>query len=359
MKLYLARRKNVMRDFQKRLEDVKRKNHRGTPGAWVNRKKIWRKKREEKELKMSEVLREKNRELIEFLQNEGPDTARLGLVEAPCNDRSSEYPSWESLPWPASSRIFLHLRTDKECADLANLTQVSTHFHSGLKEFMMNPLNRPTIKKLCLQKDYDKLSVDISLYPSNIPLHSLYAGTFKRKRGSFYSTLHVKLNGLEDPATEQVSNLLSSFIEKASIDGFNFTSSDFSFSSHLLRNSTFGDLDISQWALTDSIGSFITSLAVHTKDLRISCDSPRLSNTAAFITQLASTVSSLHLSHYSMPTFSFFGLPRSFWKEFLNEKLANGSFECIYSDNLEEVITKAPFILPDTPMEWLVWEKKA
>ncbi|GMR50195.1 hypothetical protein PMAYCL1PPCAC_20390, partial [Pristionchus mayeri] len=74
--LYLARRKNLLSDFEKKLEEVKRGNQsisaRSRRLAWVNREEIWREKREAKEMKMFEARNQKNRELIKFLHNEGP-----------------------------------------------------------------------------------------------------------------------------------------------------------------------------------------------------------------------------------------------------------------------------------------------
>ncbi|GMR57290.1 hypothetical protein PMAYCL1PPCAC_27485, partial [Pristionchus mayeri] len=54
---------------------------------------------------------------------------------------------------------------------------------------------------------------------------------------------------------------------------------------------------------------------------------PRLSDPAAFIAQLAALpVTNIYLGDKCSP---FVGLPHSFWTTFLNENLANGSFEWV------------------------------
>ncbi|GMR49429.1 hypothetical protein PMAYCL1PPCAC_19624, partial [Pristionchus mayeri] len=74
--LYLSRRKNLASDFAKKLEEVKTKHQRGSADsrflAWNKREKIWRRKREEDEIKAIERLNQKNKELIEFLQKNSP-----------------------------------------------------------------------------------------------------------------------------------------------------------------------------------------------------------------------------------------------------------------------------------------------
>ncbi|GMR51805.1 hypothetical protein PMAYCL1PPCAC_22000, partial [Pristionchus mayeri] len=87
-----------------------------------------------------------------------------------------EFPSWESLPYPASHRIFYHLLADEECTDLSNLAKVSTHFRTEVKKFIEN--NKPGIKFVKLSKCYGSISitygnrmlamlVKIHLYPAN------------------------------------------------------------------------------------------------------------------------------------------------------------------------------------------------
>ncbi|GMR52242.1 hypothetical protein PMAYCL1PPCAC_22437, partial [Pristionchus mayeri] len=78
---------------------------------------------------------------------------------------------------------------------------------------------------------------------------------------------------------------------------------------------------------------FILSLAPHSKKINIICDESPLSNPATFITQLAIDVSSSVLVDHSCNSTSFFGLSHSFWKQFLNEKLSNGSFESVHAGN--------------------------
>ncbi|GMR31390.1 hypothetical protein PMAYCL1PPCAC_01585, partial [Pristionchus mayeri] len=174
--------------------------------------------------------------------------------------------------------------------------------------------------------------------------------------------LRVSLNGLEDPIVEQLSNLLSSSINFTRIysvaEQYNFTPADYMLCSHLLRNSTMIRLVLNVKILDDITAPSIMSIVSHTKDIRIECDETRLSDPAAFITQLAFDVSNSTLFHSSCSRSSFFGLPHSFWKKFLYEKLSNGSFESIEAGNMSGKITKAPIDLPVTEMMFLKWHKK-
>ncbi|GMR52190.1 hypothetical protein PMAYCL1PPCAC_22385, partial [Pristionchus mayeri] len=272
------------------------------------------------------------------------------------------FSSWESIPWPANNRIFYHLRTDEDCFDLTILAEVSTHFRSGVKEFMKKSDNRPGVKSVHFSKDEDGISVEIQLYPSNLPFHfldTLAVGRFKRFRGFSNLALEVTLNGINDPIFNQVSDLLSTSIKKdVRIYSNDFTPADFLLCSQLLRKSTFGKLVIYTTTVHDSNAPHILSMATHTKEILFDCDETHLADPAAFITELYSCVASVFVDECSSSTTSFFGLSLSFWKKFLNDRLANGTFEYIETGNMEGKITKAPFDLPDTPIEWLEWLKK-
>ncbi|GMR31397.1 hypothetical protein PMAYCL1PPCAC_01592, partial [Pristionchus mayeri] len=174
--------------------------------------------------------------------------------------------------------------------------------------------------------------------------------------------LRVALNGLEDPIVEQVSDFLSSSISATYIYFSDVTSHsslpDYQLYTHFLRNSILARLVANVVTLDDNTASSILSVASHTKDIRVNCREARLSDPASFITSISLDVSSSSISDLSSNNSSFFGLPHSFWNTFLNEKLANGSFEYTETRNMEGVIRKAPFILPDTPIRQLEWIKK-
>ncbi|GMR52180.1 hypothetical protein PMAYCL1PPCAC_22375, partial [Pristionchus mayeri] len=171
--------------------------------------------------------------------------------------------------------------------------------------------------------------------------------------------LEVTLKGLEDPIQDQLSSLLSSCIKSASINDWTFTkASDFPLCTHILRNSTFLRLGIRAKRLEDDIAGHIHSLTSKAQTISIACYEKQLSDQAAFITNLASSLIFVDLRDRSCTTSSFFGLPHSFWNTFLNENHANSSFESIETGNMTEWIMEAPFVLPDTPIEWLEWHKK-
>ncbi|GMR50211.1 hypothetical protein PMAYCL1PPCAC_20406, partial [Pristionchus mayeri] len=73
--LYLGRRRILKRDLRMMLAGVK-KGQRIIVGsrrlAWIYREEIWRRKRERENTKKIEALKEKNGQLLEFLQKEGP-----------------------------------------------------------------------------------------------------------------------------------------------------------------------------------------------------------------------------------------------------------------------------------------------
>ncbi|GMR31453.1 hypothetical protein PMAYCL1PPCAC_01648, partial [Pristionchus mayeri] len=277
----------------------------------------------------------------------------------------TESPSWSTLPAisrPFINRLCFHLRTDEECADLANLAQVSTHFHTGVHEFMKRRDNQPGIKVVQLMKVEEGLFVVIELYPSNIPFYRLLdieSERFERFGDSSDPQLGVTLNGSEDPMIEQLSDLFSSPIKLSFVDEqANFTPDDLPLCANLLRNSIISHLSLQIERLDDNAVPSILSLASHIKDFDAIFPTVQLSDPSSFITQLASVVSSSILMDRSSTASSFLGLPHSFWKKYLNEKLANDSFEFIETGNIDRKITKAPFNLPDTNIRWLEWHKK-
>ncbi|GMR57248.1 hypothetical protein PMAYCL1PPCAC_27443, partial [Pristionchus mayeri] len=108
--------------------------------------------------------------------------------------------------------------------------------------------------------------------------------------------------------------------------------------------------DIRYMWLDDTTAPSILEIASHSKELKLG--ESGLSDSAAFITQLASmdiTRVSLYVILYFFPATEFFTLPRSFWRTFLNEKLANGSFECveIAIGREQQKFTMAPIDLPE------------
>ncbi|GMR57852.1 hypothetical protein PMAYCL1PPCAC_28047, partial [Pristionchus mayeri] len=126
-----------------------------------------------------------------------------------------EYPSWESLPWPALDRIFSFLRTDEECYDLANLANVSTHFRAAVKKYMGTPSNRPGLESVYILKSSNGLDIGVTFFPINIPFYDLSKldwGRFERVPIGL-DHLRVMLKDSEDPAVEQVTVLLSTTIQ--------------------------------------------------------------------------------------------------------------------------------------------------
>ncbi|GMR52695.1 hypothetical protein PMAYCL1PPCAC_22890, partial [Pristionchus mayeri] len=290
----------------------------------------------------------------------------------------------------------------RECTDLANLAEVSTHFRAGVKEFMRRAENRPGIRNVDLRKnEQGRLNVYMFLYPSNIPfygLSSLDKGRFRMYSNSLDPRIKVILNGPQDSLVEQVSDMLSSCIKKAYIHGYRFTPEDLSLCKHLLRDSTIPFLDIST-KLDDTTAPIVLSLASHTEEFMLYYDDQLLSDPANFVNQLASyPISSFLIVDWYTSTSSYFGLQNSFWEKFLNEvrmffiivhrkfcevkrnasiymfpnkvrmfkkpktkkilqKLAKGSFQSVETANIDEKITMAPFVIPDTDMGFIEWNK--
>ncbi|GMR52197.1 hypothetical protein PMAYCL1PPCAC_22392, partial [Pristionchus mayeri] len=154
----------------------------------------------------------------------------------------NEPPSWGSLPAicrPFIQRLCFHLRNEEDCADLGNLAKISTHFRTGVKEFMNN--NRPGVYSVDLRKTDERISVEMSLYPSNIPFYelpNLNEWRFLRWRGSAYPKMTATLNALETNVANQVSGLLSTHIKNLRIFGEGLAPSDFLLCSQLLSKST-------------------------------------------------------------------------------------------------------------------------
>ncbi|GMR51802.1 hypothetical protein PMAYCL1PPCAC_21997, partial [Pristionchus mayeri] len=276
----------------------------------------------------------------------------------------TEFPNWGKLPVisrPFLNRLCFHLRNDEECEDLANIAQVSSDFHTGVHNYMKRANNRPGVRWAEIFKNRDGMNVMIQLFPSNLPFHALDTldlGRFQRFGGPPNPQLYAILNGLEDPIKDQVSGLISSCIKQAKVNAANFSPSDFQQCSQMLQNSDIGTLVFQTTRMGDEAASFILSLAARTEELEVHCHGAQLSNPASFITQLAFVASSALLVDFSFTPASFYGLSHSFWKKFLNEKLANGSFKSIKTGNMRRTTMQTTFDLPDTPMRWLEWHKK-
>ncbi|GMR41103.1 hypothetical protein PMAYCL1PPCAC_11298, partial [Pristionchus mayeri] len=287
---------------------------------------------------------------------------RLNLESPKKIDNSpalNQPPSWGSLPWPALNRLCFHLRTDEDCADLANLAQVSTHFRTGVKEFMKRDENRPGIEKLHTQ-EWCGLNLKIDLYPGNLPFHGPFERDYRRLRHLSPRFLKVPY-AMDAPESliNQVSELLSSRIKDARIDVRQFTSAHFSFCAKMLRKSTFGYLEVHVERLDDTNVAHILSLASLTKKFKIVCEeTPQLADPASFITQLTSKAKhSILRDRSSSLASSFFGLHHSFWKDFLNESLYYRSLDVIEIDS-RGYIRDPYFILPDFPIHELMLYKQ-
>ncbi|GMR33060.1 hypothetical protein PMAYCL1PPCAC_03255, partial [Pristionchus mayeri] len=122
-------------------------------------------------------------------------------------------------------------------------SQVSTHFHAGVKEFMKK--NRPAIGCVDFVRVAGALvtGVGFFLIPANLPffgLETLDSGRYERWGTPGEPSVHVDVNGLEDPICEQVSDLLSSPIQRVNIyHGFAGLSPNYPpLCAHLLRAPT-------------------------------------------------------------------------------------------------------------------------
>ncbi|GMR57841.1 hypothetical protein PMAYCL1PPCAC_28036, partial [Pristionchus mayeri] len=184
----------------------------------------------------------------------------------------SEYPSWESLPWPALDRIFSYLRTYTECEDLTNLAMVSTRFRAEVKEFMRYSRNRAGLYGVEIRATNGGLELTLELILTNLPFYDLHDLDWDRchrggKRSKVYdfSTLEVTLKGPEDPGFEQMTVLLSTIFcsarihELYGVDGV--SAAYLSMCAQLLRASTFYELSMSDPHLDDVTAPSIIAIA--------------------------------------------------------------------------------------------------
>ncbi|GMR57252.1 hypothetical protein PMAYCL1PPCAC_27447, partial [Pristionchus mayeri] len=241
--------------------------------------------------------------------------ADIGWIDAFCRDFASqcrcldvddtqkveshkdltESSSWESLLWPAFNCVCFHLHDNKKCTDLAKLAQVSTHYYSGVNEFMKKPKNRPAFERVDLSKQVGRAPfMGICLYPSNFLFYGLNAldmGRFRRYSFSGKPGLCVEPNGTEDPIIDQVSSLLSGHINCVEISNYEggLVSADLSLFAQLLRKATIGQFRFHFMEIDDSCIPSIIDIASRAKELDFfKVDEEQLSDKAAFITQLAS-----------------------------------------------------------------------
>ncbi|GMR57723.1 hypothetical protein PMAYCL1PPCAC_27930, partial [Pristionchus mayeri] len=271
----------------------------------------------------------------------------------------------ESLPWPARNRLFYFLRSDKECTDLNTLSQVSTHFHCGVKEFMRRENNRPGLWIVIFKYTEVGLDVEIILYPFNLPFYNLTIldmGRFKRTMIDFsrVPALQVTLTGPEDPLIDQLGEFLSTSIEEVWIGEYRrgLTPTDLSLCAKLLSASTIEDLQFESVTLDDVTAPLILSIISRASNLLHlwSYTKPLITDPAEFVRALFSSSVGLVCIHNSSPL--FVGLSNAFWEKFLNEKLSNGSFERVQTGNKTgRTIKKAPINLPDTPIRYIKWQK--
>ncbi|GMR57256.1 hypothetical protein PMAYCL1PPCAC_27451, partial [Pristionchus mayeri] len=223
-----------------------------------------------------------NENVIEIDQpNDDPDNSR-----------------WDTLRWkarPAFERIASLLRSDGDCADLRNLSMVSTYFRPEVINFMKRANNRPDIRRVYLEKDnYGKLAVVIYFFPSNSVFHDLSDLDwirFERSWGWGSSPrLYVALSGPDNPIIEKVVDLLSGRVMKVKIDDYGvFSSSDLSLSAELLQNSTIDFLIIVRKIIDNSTVCSIFDLISRSKELDLHLlQEQKFMDKAGFIKQLAS-----------------------------------------------------------------------
>ncbi|GMR38146.1 hypothetical protein PMAYCL1PPCAC_08341, partial [Pristionchus mayeri] len=274
----------------------------------------------------------------------------------------------ESLPWPALKRVFFFLfPKDGNCRDLTNLSKVSTHFNLGIKEFLKKENNRPWIERVTLLKTRVGLLVKIGLFPSNLPFHDLSpltSGRFQRSRHYGHAALKVLLTGPEDPLIEQLAEFLSSSIKDVIIgknDSHRLSSFDLSICTRLLGSSTICELVFNYPTLDDITAPFLISITSRVSNLlRFWFYKHQITDPAAFLETLCSLPikrTFIGSSILTINTRSFLGLSRSFWENFLSEKLSNGSFEWVGTGNINRVIMRAPVNLPATPIVYVTWDR--
>ncbi|GMR34750.1 hypothetical protein PMAYCL1PPCAC_04945, partial [Pristionchus mayeri] len=132
--------------------------------------------------------------------------------------------------------------------------------------------------------------------------------------------LYNSKDGTDLANLAKVIRLLSAAISTVELGAFCMSSSYISLCEQLLRSSTIDSLQIMYVDLNDTTAPFILSIASQAKKIEIEIiliwNSQHLSDPASFITQLYSmhSLSSVFLRHLSLP---FFGLPHSFWENYL------------------------------------------
>ncbi|GMR33310.1 hypothetical protein PMAYCL1PPCAC_03505 [Pristionchus mayeri] len=264
-------------------------------------------------------------------------------------------PTMESLPWPVLNRLFSFLLTNGECKDLGSLYEVSTHFRSSVKEFMMRDANRPEIRNVILhttkevsppagmsfakgEREKDALSLEIRFWACNLRFYDFSKLEKRRFWRLWYNDytdndrhprLRAVVMGPEDPILEQLSGLFPSCIEHVSIgDSYRtINCSDLSICENLLLKSTIQRLTFSPKTIGDHTAPAILSIANRTLH--------RLSfrNTDQQLTSLGSffhSLVSLPVSRVSIECAGeFFNGDFSFLERFLDEKLSNGTIKWI------------------------------
>ncbi|GMR57274.1 hypothetical protein PMAYCL1PPCAC_27469, partial [Pristionchus mayeri] len=237
--------------------------------------------------------------------------------------------------------------------------------------------NRPAIHILHLNKSDNGTELRIILFSSNLPFYGLAnldLGRFKRSDHPLGPQLTVTLGAPQDPIWNQVVDLLSAPIKDVTNNNIwaavqvlftefrvirkNFSPAEFSVYAQLMSNSTIGNFNSGTLKLDDTSASFIIEIASRSKEFNLCLlNETQISDPATFITQLYSLpIISVFLVDSSS---SFFGLPRSFWEKFLNEKLVNGSFEYVkIVGDIRLQFIKAPIIIPDdNEIYHLMWKK--
>ncbi|GMR57235.1 hypothetical protein PMAYCL1PPCAC_27430, partial [Pristionchus mayeri] len=238
------------------------------------------------------------------------------------NNALTIFSSWESIPWPALKRVCFHLLNKEDCTDLAHLAQVSTHFYSGVNDFMKRAENRPAIHNVLMQES-GGTKIRINLIESNLPFHGLANldwGRFERSYRSNGPALVVTLEGPQVPIWNQATTLLSSSIKNVHIHGDPSNPTDLSICETLLRYSTIHTLSIMH-KLDDTNTSSIINIASRSTEFIIAFDEDsQLADPASFITRLDSAGSAVFSSIELIDSSSsFFGLPHSFWENYFNE----------------------------------------
>ncbi|GMR58001.1 hypothetical protein PMAYCL1PPCAC_28196 [Pristionchus mayeri] len=281
-------------------------------------------------------------------------------VEIGCRVDLSESPSLDTLPWPALNRLFTFLYSNLECTDLANMAKVSIYLRAMVKEFLGSDDNRPGLKEVTLRKKNEGLEVWMRIFLSNAPFYDLTGldgSRFRRSRDLYTSSpaVRVMLTGAEDTVVEQAARLLSAPVGHVDIQ----STADLALCLPLLRASFIRHIRFCLPALDDTTAPCVLSMASRAEsvaiDLGVQNGTEGLSDPAAFIKELFSTVPShVYLYNYSP---LFFGLPNSFWVNFFNEKLSNGSLDWVEVGFQSERMIRAPIILSDRHFARVLWMK--